>query len=101
MASARALGWTYEPRAPRRFQLAEEGPVDESDRAPAIIKAAAVGHREHDDGPVDYRVDLIDPATLTTVASLAPETAIVLAQALCEQAHVALARAQLLPAQER
>ena len=71
------------------------------DEPPTIVKAAAVGHREHDDGPVDHRVDLIDPATLTTVASLAPETAIALAQGLCEQAHVALARARLLPAQER
>ena len=71
------------------------------DEPPTIIRAVAVGHREHDDGPVAHRVDLINPATLTTVASLAPETAIVLAQALCEQAHVALARAQLLAAQER
>ena len=70
------------------------------DEPPAIIKAAAVGHREHDDGPVDYRVDLIDPATLTTVASLDPDTAIVLAQGLCEQAHAAMARAQLLATQE-
>lgn len=76
--------------------------MDESDRSeattPAIIKAAAVGHREHDGGPVDHRVDLIDPRTLTTVASLSPDTAIVLAQGLCEAAHAAMARAQLLPA---
>jgi len=79
--------------------------MDESDRSeattPAIIRAVAVGHREHDGDPVVHRVDLVNPATLTTVASLAPETAIVLAQGLCEQAHVALARARLLPAQER
>lgn len=68
------------------------------DEPPAIIRAVAVGHREHDGDPVVHRVDLVNPATLTTVASLSPETAIVLAQALCEAAHAAMARAQLLAA---
>lgn len=94
-----------EPRAPRRFQLTEEGPVDESDRSeattPAIIRAAAVGHRERDGGPVDYRVDVINPATLTTLASLSPDVAVALARGLCEAAGVARAQAQLLAAQER
>ena len=68
---------------------------------PAIIKAVAVAHREHDDDPADYRVDLVDPATLTTLASLSPETAIVLARNLCEAAGVARAQAQLLANLER
>lgn len=66
-----------------------------------VVKVAAVRHQEHDDDPADYRVDLIDPRTLTTVASLAPDVAVTLARNLCEAAGVARAQAQLLAALER
>jgi hypothetical protein len=53
-----------------------------AEQEPRWLRAALVGHRDHDGGPRQLRIELATPDGLTTVASLDTDSALALARDL-------------------